>query len=184
MAVRKGQDSENSGTLAAPKRPSAGSSARPGARPRRASAKAAPEAQPAPAAAATGAKALIQAGLKALGEVRGDMAARQTRVFELLLGIGQSPTWPANSGERTRSLADPFGKFEEVFDQRVARSLERLGMPSPQVLQALTEQVKLLAETSAQAAAHAANGVKAEKVVKAAKAGKAAAPASSKPRRR
>jgi len=143
--VRKVQDSENSGKRAAPKKPSA--------RPRRATAEVGPGAQPpAPPPATTGAKALIRAGLKALGEVRGDMVARQTRVFELLLGIGQSPAWPTNAGERTRSLADPFGKFEDVFDQRVARSLERLGMPSPQVLQALAEQVELLAETAAEAA--------------------------------
>jgi len=96
--------------------------------------------------AASGAKALIQAGLKALGEVRGDMVARQARVFELLLGIGQSPAWTGDTAKRTRSVVDPFGKFEDVFDQRVARSLERLGMPSPQALQALTEQVKLLTE--------------------------------------
>jgi hypothetical protein len=146
--VRKVQDNENenSGKRAAPKKPSA--------RPRRAVATAEPEpvAQPtAGAPASTGAKALIRAGLKALGEVRGDMVARQTRVFELLLGIGQSPAWPTNAGERKRSLADPFGKFEDVFDQRVARSLERLGMPSPQVMQALAEQVALLAETAAEA---------------------------------
>ena len=129
------------------------------ARPRRAAAKAKPEgpvaeppAEPPQAPAPSGAKALIRAGLKALGDVRGDMAARQARVFELLLGVGQSPAWPTNAGERTRSLADPFGKFEEVFDQRVARSLERLGLPSPQVLQALVEQVKLLAEAAGDAA--------------------------------
>ena len=82
------------------------------------------------------------------------MVARQSRVFELLLGIGQSPAWTAGAAgaaDRPRSLVDPFGKFEEVFDQRVARSLERLGMPSPQVLQALAEQVKLLAEPGAPA---------------------------------
>ena len=158
--VRKAQDNEISGKRAVGGKPSP--------RPRRAAAKAAPDAQaaaPEPPPAEGGAKALIRAGLKALGDVRGDMAARQARVFELLLGVGQSPAWPANSGERTRSLADPFGKFEEVFDQRVARSLERIGIPSPEVLQALVEQVKLLAESSAEA-------------------GKAAAPAPSKPRRR
>jgi hypothetical protein len=107
-----------------------------------------PEAAPAddPPPTASGAKALIQAGLKALGDVRGDRVARQARVCELLLGIGQSPAWTGSAAGRTRSVVDPFGKFEDVFDQRVARSLERLGMPSPQALQALTEQVKLLTE--------------------------------------
>ena len=105
-----------------------------------------PPAKPPPG----GAKALIQAGLKALGDVRGDMVARQARVFELLLGIGQQPAWTGEAPKRTRSVVDPFGKFEDVFDQRVARSLERLGVPSPQTLQALTEQVKLLTELLAQ----------------------------------
>jgi hypothetical protein len=113
-------------------------------------AKAGPEAVAAPAPMAEGAKSLIRAGLKALGDVRGDMVARQTRVFELLLGIGQSPAWKAAAAERARALADPFGKFEDVFDQRVARSLERLGMPAPEALQALTEQVRVLAELLAE----------------------------------
>lgn len=150
--VRKAQDNEDSGKRVAAKKASP--------RPR----KVAPQAEPTPAPepaeappAESGAKALIRAGLKALGDVRGDMAARQARVFELLLGVGQSPAWPKTSGERTRSLADPFGKFEEVFDERVARSLERIGIPSPQVLQALVEQVKLLAEASEQASANAAD---------------------------
>ena len=90
-----------------------------------------------------GARALIRAGLQALGEVRGDMVARQSRVFETLLGIGQSPAWTANVKSAS---SNPFGKFEDVFDQRVARSLERLGMPSPQALAELTEQVRKLTE--------------------------------------
>jgi hypothetical protein len=167
--VRKAQDNEHSGKRVAAKKASP--------RPRRATAnaEAAQAAEPAePPPAEGGAKALIRAGLKALGEVRGDMAARQARVFELLLGVGQSPAWPGNAGERARSLADPFGKFEEVFDQRVARSLERIGIPSPQVLQALVEQVKLLAEASERASA-----------VPAGAADPAAKPAATpKPRRR
>ncbi len=155
--VRKSQVSETSGARAAPKRPAASAAPKRAARKRidveHAAARPAAGGDNASArpAVATGAKALIRAGLQALGEVRGDMVARQARVFELLLGIGQSPAWSGQPAKRTRSLADPFGKFEEVFDQRVARSLERLGLPSPQVLQALTEQVKLLAETAAAA---------------------------------
>ena len=122
--------------------------------PRQPAAKAAPRrravaAAPAAAAAqvdlpanAHGARALIRAGLKALGEVRGDMLARQARVFELLLGIGQSPAWSAPP--RAEPPPDPFGKFEDVFDQRVARALERLGMPSPAQLRTLTERVEAL----------------------------------------
>ena len=92
----------------------------------------------------TGARALIRAGLKALGDVGGDMRARQARIFELLLGIGQSPIW--NAKARLPQAPDPFGKFEAVFDQRVASSLQRLGMPSPQELKELSDQVKLLTE--------------------------------------
>lgn len=92
---------------------------------------------------ANGARALIRAGLEALGNVRGDMAARQTRIFELLLGIGQSPGWSTPS-KPDQAPEDPFGKFEDVFDQRVARSLERLGMPSPAQLRDLSERVDAL----------------------------------------
>ena len=92
----------------------------------------------------TGARALIRSGLKALGEVRGDIAARQARIFELLLGIGQSPVW--NAKARSPQALDPFGKFEAVFDQRVVSSLQRLGMPSPQELKELSDRVKVLSE--------------------------------------
>ncbi|WP_284618941.1 phasin family protein [Aquabacterium humicola] len=105
-----------------------------------------PAPAPEPEPEATGARALIRAGLKALGDVRGDMVARQTRVFELLLGIGQSPAWTAASKSLAdaRAAADPFSKFEDVFDQRVARSLERLGMPSPQALRELADRIEAL----------------------------------------
>jgi hypothetical protein len=97
---------------------------------------------------ASGARALIRAGLKALGDVRGDMVSRQSRIFEVLLGIGQSPAWKASAKAAAKPAPadDPFGKFEDVFDERVARSLERLGMPSPQALRELTEQVRELNE--------------------------------------
>jgi len=93
------------------------------------------------------AKRLLQAGIKALGEVPGDVMARQGRIFEVLLGIGQSPVWPAAKrlGEEA-AAADPFDKFEHVFDERVARSLARLGMPSPQALAELGERVDRLTE--------------------------------------
>ena len=94
-----------------------------------------------PAGQKSGARALIRGALKALGEVPADMAARQVRIFELLLGIGQSPLW--KKAESAAGL-DPFGKFEAVFDQRVERSLERLGMPSPQQLNELSDQVRAL----------------------------------------
>lgn len=123
---------------------SASSSSRPARK--RAAAKPATAAPAAEAEAAgepdSGAKALIRAGLKALGDVRGDMLARQAKVFELLLGIGQSPVWKLKA--QPLEPLDPFGKFEAVFDQRVARSLQRLGVPAPEQIAALTEQVQLL----------------------------------------
>jgi hypothetical protein len=120
---------------------------RAGAVTKTASTHAAPAGEPEHDEAASGARALIRAGLKALGDVPGDVVARQARIFELLLGIGQSPAWtpPSDPVERP-SRADPFGKFEDVFDQRVARSLQRLGMPSPLALKELTEQVRELNE--------------------------------------
>lgn len=44
------------------------------------------------------------------------------------------------------SLIDPFGfrKLEDVFDQRVASALERLGQPSSEVLMALIEEIQSL----------------------------------------
>ena len=107
-------------------------------------------------AEASGAKALIRAGLKALGNVRGDMAARQSRIFEVLLGVGQSPAWKTFSKETAKPPTDPFGKFEDVFDERVARSLERMGIPSPQALRELTEQVRELNELLRSDAKHKA----------------------------
>ena len=44
------------------------------------------------------------------------------------------------------SLIDPFGfrKFEDVFDQRVASALDRLGMPAPDLLILLMQEVEAL----------------------------------------
>ena len=44
------------------------------------------------------------------------------------------------------SLIDPFGfrKFEDVFDQRVACALDRLGMPAADVLISLIEELEAL----------------------------------------
>lgn len=94
-------------------------------------------------ASKAGAKGLLRAGLKALGTVRDDVVKHQTNVIESLLGIGK--TDPA--GGKFPGL-DTFGirKFEDVFDQRVATSLQRLGMPSAQEFQELREQMRLLLE--------------------------------------
>jgi len=98
----------------------------------------------------TGAKALLRAGLKALNDVRDDVVTRQSRVFEALLGLETSKT-PSDRSAHEWKLLNPAGaagvqKFEEIFDQRVARSLERLGMPSPQALATLCQQLEAINE--------------------------------------
>lgn len=93
---------------------------------------------------AGGAEGLLRAGLKALGTVRDDVAKRQANVIEGLLGIGQGkPGFPGLDGFGIR-------KFEDVFDQRVATALQRLGMPAAQEVQALRDEVAALRERVAQ----------------------------------
>jgi hypothetical protein len=96
----------------------------------------------------TGAKALLRAGLKALNDVRDDVVTRQSRVFEALLGLDTTPSASDRSARETKLLstgvASGIEKFEEIFDQRVARSMERLGMPSPQALAALVQQLEAI----------------------------------------
>ncbi|MEJ1167064.1 phasin family protein [Variovorax sp. CCNWLW186] len=113
--------------------------------------------KPRPAEKTGGAEGLLRAGLKALGNVRDDVAKRQANVIEGLLGIGQGKfdaTAGATKAPLTRGFPslDSFGlrKFEDVFDQRVATALERLGMPSAQEVQALRAEVAQLRERLAQ----------------------------------
>ena len=93
-----------------------------------------------------GSQGLLRAGLKALGQVRDDVVKRQTNVIESLLGIGQ-PKGDAAASARGFGL-ESFGirKFEDVFDQRVATALQRLGMPTAQEIQELRAQMKQLLE--------------------------------------
>ena len=96
-------------------------------------------------------EALLRAGLKALGEAR----ERQTRVVETLLGIPSGGKLPA-AKTALDSLGDSLGfrKLEDVFDQRIAAALERLGMPSAEEFAALREEVRQLrAERTAPASA-------------------------------
>ena len=101
-----------------------------------------------------GAEGLLRAGLKALGNVRNDVAKRQANVIESLLGIG-SGTPSHDVAAAGKAVAprgfpslDSFGirKFEDVFDQRVAGALERLGMPSASEIRALRDEVQQLRE--------------------------------------
>ena len=102
-----------------------------------------PPAQPAAAEAAQ--PNLLRAGLKALGSARDEVVQRQSRVFEVLLGVepGQGRS---GLDAAAKAAQEAFGlrKFEAVFDQRVLQALERMGMPSVQALQALTEEVAAL----------------------------------------
>lgn len=97
------------------------------------------------------AEGLLRAGLKALDTVRHDVAKRQANVIEGLLGIRQG---------KVPSL-DSFGirKFEDVFDQRVATAMQRLGMPGAQEVQALRDEVAQLRERVAQLEGTAGTGV-------------------------
>ena len=73
-----------------------------------------------------------------------DVVKRQTHVIESLLGV--------RAAEELKARAFPgldnfgFRKFEDVFDQRVATALERLGMPSAQEIEALRDEVRELRE--------------------------------------
>ena len=115
-----------------------------------------PNAPPSPKAVGEG---LLRAGLKVLGNVRDDVAKRQANVIEGLLGIGQGKPDSAAAAKAAKAAVprgfpslDSFGlrKFEDVFDQRVATALQRLGMPSAEEVQALREEVARLHERLAQ----------------------------------
>lgn len=92
---------------------------------------------------------LLRAGLKALGNARDKVVQGQGRVFEVILGVepGPAASGPAHRDSGVSKVAqEAFGlrKFEAVFDQRVVQALERMGMPSIEVLQALTDEVAAL----------------------------------------
>jgi hypothetical protein len=98
-------------------------------------------------AAPRASKNIISAGIKALTNVHEEAIARQSRVFESILGLNtkREPSGPSN--EKTpnplTAALDPFGfrKFEDVFDQRVARALENLGVPTAQAFADLQAEV-------------------------------------------
>jgi Poly(hydroxyalcanoate) granule associated protein (phasin) len=91
---------------------------------------------------------LIRAGLNALDKARQDVAQRQSRVFEAILGLEPAQGLAAREGAASKIAAEAFGlrKFEAVFDQRVAHALERMGVPSAEALKALTDEVAALKE--------------------------------------
>ena len=68
--------------------------------------------------------------------------------LENLLGLGAAGATPTESplpGLGFNPL-DSFGlrKFEDVFDQRVAGALRRLGWPEPEAVQALQQEIEHL----------------------------------------
>lgn len=95
------------------------------------------------------AKGLLRAGLKALGNVRDDVVKHQTNVIETLLGM---PKKSGDAGGRSAAarafpaLDIGLRKFEDVFDQRVAAAMQRLGLAGAQEIEALREQVRVLQE--------------------------------------
>ena len=102
-----------------------------------------------PGASAPPTQLLIDAGIKALGSAGDDMVSRQGRVFEAILGVNPAQAWvePVQQAAKIAEAApDPFGfrKFEDIFDQRVARALERLGVPSADDVRALRDEVQAL----------------------------------------
>lgn len=94
---------------------------------------------------------LIRAGLQALDKARQDVAERQSRVFEAILGLEPAQGLSGlvgREGAAAKVAAEAFGlrKFEAVFDQRVAHALERMGVPTADALNALVDEVAALKE--------------------------------------
>ncbi|MES1163178.1 MAG: phasin family protein, partial [Rhizobacter sp.] len=92
---------------------------------------------------------LLRAGLQALDKARNDVAERQSRVFEAILGLEPAQGLSNLVGREVpgaKAAAEALGlrKFEAVFDQRVAHALERMGQPPAGVLQALVDEVAAL----------------------------------------
>jgi Poly(hydroxyalcanoate) granule associated protein (phasin) len=111
---------------------------------------------------------LLRAGLKALGNVRDDVVQHQSRVFEAILGIEAGQGWAslvkrdAPTAKAAKVAQEAFGlrKFEAVFDQRVVSALERMGMPSIETLQALTQEISALRAEVAELKATKATAVR------------------------
>lgn len=98
-------------------------------------------------------KNILTAGIKALTHAHEEAVARQSRVFESLLGLGSKHTAEGVEGTPATPATplDPFGfrKFEDVFDQRVARAMENLKVPTAEAFAALIAEVERLRDTVA-----------------------------------
>ena len=111
--------------------------------------KPAAEASPAPRAS----KNILTAGIKALTNAHEEAVARQSRVFESLLGLGarREATTEKSAAPLAATTLDPFGfkKFEDVFDQRVARAMGHIGVPTAEAFAELKAEVESLRATVA-----------------------------------
>jgi len=109
------------------------------------------------AATTASSKNILAAGIQALSHVHGEAVATQSRVFESLLGIGgKREAQPAAHPTPLTAALDPFGfrKFEDVFDQRVARALQHLELPTTAAFAELQAEVERLRERVATLEAH------------------------------
>ena len=102
-------------------------------------------------------KNLLSAGIKALTSAHEEAVARQSRVFESLLGLGQRREAERVAAPHAATTLDPFGfkKFEDVFDQRVAKAMEHIGVPTAAAFAELKVEVERLRETVARHEAQA-----------------------------
>ena len=94
-------------------------------------------------------KNLLTAGIKALSNAHDEAVARQSRVFESLLGLGSHRDGKRDAPEAPAApTLDPFGfkKFEDVFDQRVAKAMQHLGVPTVEAFAELVAEVERLRE--------------------------------------
>lgn len=97
----------------------------------------------------TAGEGLLRASLQALGNVRNDVAKHQSNLLEHLLGFVPGKGLHIDSSAMN-AFAFPgleglgLRKFEDVFDQRIAAALRRLGMPSTEEWQALRQEVERL----------------------------------------
>jgi Poly(hydroxyalcanoate) granule associated protein (phasin) len=94
-------------------------------------------------------KNILTAGIKALSNAHEEAVARQSRVFESLLGLGvkRDAEHAATAAPSPLTAAlDPFGfkKFEDVFDQRVARAMQHLDVPTAEAFAELKAEVEHL----------------------------------------
>ena len=90
---------------------------------------------------------LLRAGMQALGSVRDDVVKRQSNLLEQLLGCGVPVKGLNMDSAAMNAFAFPglgLRKFEDVFDQRIAAALQRMGMPGADELQALRKEVEEL----------------------------------------